>query len=218
MITAVRGGSRLSRKPLLLSFTHSTDLLSLRIDLHLSKLLAETNLLPLVRPLHVTLLKFTTSILTASHSQSEMQQLWVGHGLRFLRRVWGADPAHTPNGNRDVELAALEFAIKVTGSLAELGWGGWKAVGMPLVMRMCVAEKVLELDGQGVLELLAALRRGKKLIAGDTDLVWRGKVEKWLLGKLSRWEVGVGGSAKVGFALLYHLSCRWANHIFRLEN
>jgi U3 small nucleolar RNA-associated protein 20 len=134
-----------------------------------------------------------------------MQQLWVGHGLRLLRRAWGADPPPTPNEDRDVELAALEFAIKLTGSLAELGWGGWKAVGMPLVMRMCVAEKVLELDGQGVLELLAVLRRGKKLSAGDTDLVWRGKLEKWLLGKLRCWEVGAGGSVKVGFAVIITL-------------
>lgn len=57
---------------------------------------------------------------------------------------------------------------------------------MPLACRMRVAEKALELEGQGALELLAELRGGKKLSVG-TDLVWRGNVEKWLLGKLMCW-------------------------------
>lgn len=157
--TAVRQGSRLAQS-------------------HLSALFAEINNLPIVPALHPALLKFASPIFTASE-----MPLWAGPGLKFLQRAWGV---HTDTRDDSTSLA---FALKVHGCLAELGWGGWKLVGLPLVLKMCVVPRVLEEEPRAVLGLLAALRRGKKLSAGDTDLVWRTKVEKWALGRLEAWAV-----------------------------
>jgi U3 small nucleolar RNA-associated protein 20 len=109
--------------------------------------------------------------------------LWVGAGHKYLQRAWGV---HTDTPDESI---SLQFALKVNGCLAELGWGGWKLVGLPLALKMCVLPRVLEGEPRMVLGLLAALRRGKKLSPGDTDLVWRTKVEKWALGRLEAWEV-----------------------------
>jgi U3 small nucleolar RNA-associated protein 20 len=110
--------------------------------------------------------------------------LWVGAGRKFLQYAWGAQTDVLENGNTN-----LQFALKVNGCLAELGWGGWKLVGLPLTLKMCLLPAVLQAEPRGVLGLLAALRRGKKLNGGDTDLVWRTKLEKWALGRLEGWEI-----------------------------
>jgi U3 small nucleolar RNA-associated protein 20 len=110
--------------------------------------------------------------------------LWIGPELKFLQCAWGTQTDVLDNANTH-----LQFALKVNGCLAELGWGGWKLVGLPLTLKMGMVPTVLEAEPRGVLGLLAALRRGKKLNVGDADLVWRTKLEKWSIARLEIWEI-----------------------------
>lgn len=94
-----------------------------------------------------------------------------------------------------MEGSGLLFALQLSGCLAEAGWGGWKLVAQPLVLRMTVAPEVLEAQPRKVLSLLAALKRAKMLGNGEADIVWRERLEKWALGRLKLWEQGEGGEA-----------------------
>jgi len=94
--------------------------------------------------------------------------LWIGLGRKFLERSW-EHPV---------------FAIRVHGALAELGWGGWKLIALPTVLKM--TPQLLETEPRRTIGLLAALHRERKL--GEVDLVWRLKVETWVTSRLINWE------------------------------
>ncbi|KAG5642515.1 hypothetical protein DXG03_002616 [Asterophora parasitica] len=149
----------------------------------LGLLFAEFSSIPIIPSLHAALLKFTTSTFTAAE-----MPLWLGPGFKFLQRAWTAS-LDTKNP------AALHFILKLNGCLAELGWGGWKLVAQPLILKMTVAQGVLEQDPRQVLEFLAALKRMKKLSFGETDLVWREKIEKRTLTRLKGWHQASGKEA-----------------------
>lgn len=114
--------------------------------------------------------------------------LWLGPGLKFLQRAWNTSGDST-------DTATLNFALKLNGILADLGWGGWKLVALPLLLKMTVSPVVLEQEPRKVLEFLAALKRAKKLNAGETDLVWREKIERWTLTRLKNWDRAAGKEA-----------------------
>jgi U3 small nucleolar RNA-associated protein 20 len=143
-------------------------------------LFAEAPTIPIVPEMDTALLKFSTAILMAAE-----MPLWIGPGLKHLQRVWA-----TP--------ATLRFALKLNGCLAELGWGGWKLVALPLLLKTTVSSSVLEQEPKKVLGFLASLKRAKKLSTGETDLVWRDKMEKWVMGRLKVWNKDSGDDA-VGF-------------------
>lgn len=103
------------------------------------------------------------------------------HDGRVLEKAWSG-----PSGGTQSELEAWKFAFQLNGTLAELGWGGWKAIGMPVMFKATgrLADQ-LHTDAIANIEpttllfaFLASLRRMKRLAAGDTDLVWRTRLEK----------------------------------------
>ncbi|KAF8883245.1 armadillo-type protein [Infundibulicybe gibba] len=125
----------------------------------LSVLLAESMQLPLASDQHETLLKFITALLTASD-----MALWLssGRGLFFLARPeW---------------------------MLAEIGWGGWKLIAMPLLLKNTVSPSMLEKEPLRILHFLAALAHSNKLGSGEVDMVWASKVERWILTRLRSWK------------------------------
>ncbi|KAJ7274418.1 hypothetical protein B0H12DRAFT_397816 [Mycena haematopus] len=159
---AVRNGSRLTQK-------HTTALLDAFPSV-LNICLAAPS--PHMR---ATSLRFATALLAASPEANPA--FWMGKGREVLDTVWNAGS----------ETSVL-FAISLTGSLAELGWAGWRAIGVPVILRMSTkiisAKDSDEELQRRILELIAELWRTKKLGAGDGDVVWRNCVESWSVKKL----------------------------------
>lgn len=127
-----------------------------------ASLFAELENLSLTNP---SLLQFAV----ATYTSTEMAS-WLSHGMKFLQRVWGSED--------------FRFAMQLNGALAELGWGGWKLVALPLVLKNSVKPEVLEKHGGRVLEFLARVKKAKKISPGEVDLVWRTRVEKCALERL----------------------------------
>ncbi|KAJ7158771.1 armadillo-type protein [Mycena filopes] len=159
---AVRNGSRLTQK-------HATALLAAFPSVLNTSLPSQS--------LHIraALLRLATALLTASPEANPA--FWMGKGREVLDMVWTAGSD-----------GAVLFAISLTGALAELGWAGWRAIGVPVLLR--VSSKILSAkDGseelqQKTVALIADLWRTKKLGTGDGDVVWRNCVETWGVGKL----------------------------------
>ncbi|KAJ7773254.1 hypothetical protein B0H16DRAFT_1304430, partial [Mycena metata] len=161
---AVRNGSRLTQK-------HATALLA-----------AFPSVLKLSLPspsphIRAGLLRLATALLTASPEANPA--FWMGKGREVLDTVWTAGSD-----------AAVLFAISLTGTLAELGWAGWRAIGIPVLLR--ASSKILTAkDGSEELQrkvvgLIADLWRTNKLGSNDGDVVWRNCIETWGVGKLRR--------------------------------
>jgi hypothetical protein len=113
--------------------------------------------------LQPALLRLATSLLLAGD-----MAMWIGPGRNIIARSW-----------EDVG-----FGIKLTGVLADQGWGGWKMIGLPSVLRM--TPQLLEKSPSCAISLLATLYREKKL--GDVDMVWKQRVEMWVGSRLTEWE------------------------------
>ncbi|TFK26306.1 U3 snoRNP protein Utp20 [Coprinopsis marcescibilis] len=131
---------------------------------------------PITADLHSSLLPFVTSL----YMTSEMAQ-WIGPGLKYLQRLWGL--VERPEHDGD-DAVCLELAINVHGSLAELGWGGWKMVALPSVLKATVRPNILEKEPKKLFEFLASLKHQKKLNPNEADLVWKTKIENCALGRL----------------------------------
>ncbi|KAJ7475832.1 armadillo-type protein [Mycena latifolia] len=159
---AVRTGSRLTQK-------HATSLLAA-----FPSVLAVSLASPSAH-LRAALLRLATALLTASPDANP--SFWMGKGREVLDTVWTATS----------DRAAL-FAISLTGVLAEVGWAGWRAIGVPVLLRMS-SKIVAAKDGDEALQrrtvgLIAELWRTKKLGTGDGDVVWRNCVESWGVRRL----------------------------------
>ncbi|KAJ2918304.1 hypothetical protein MD484_g2111, partial [Candolleomyces efflorescens] len=126
--------------------------------------------------MQAVLLPFATSLFMASE-----MALWLSNGMKFLQRAWGFVERPPRDDGDDF---CLEFALRLNGSLAELGWGGWKLVALPLVLKMSVKPNLLEKQTTKLFTFLAVLRKSKKISSGEVDLVWRTKVEKCALDRL----------------------------------
>lgn len=155
------------------------------LESQLTLLFAELPSMPIVSFLHTSLLKFSVAILMAAE-----MPLWLGPGYKFLQRSW-------TTSIEGEDRTTLHFALKLNGCLAELGWGGWKLVALPLLLKNTVSQGVLEQDPRRVLEFLASLKKANRLNTAETDLVWRDKLEKWTLVRLRDWDLK-GGNEVVG--------------------
>ncbi|KAF7374911.1 DRIM domain-containing protein [Mycena sanguinolenta] len=160
---SVRNGSRLTQK-------HAAALIAAFPSL-LNIYLAAPS--PHIR---AAALPLATALLTASPEANPA--FWMSHGRELLDIVWNNAGSET----------AVSFAISLTGSLAELGWAGWRAIGVPVLLRM-TCKIISAQDGDEDLRrrtmgLIAELWRTKKLGSGDGDVVWRNCVESWSVKKL----------------------------------
>ena len=72
------------------------------------------------------------------------------------------------------------FAIELSGSLCELGWGGWKSFGLPPVLKH--THRGLETVPTKMLRLLAWLAEEQKLTTADA--VWKQRTEGWIEKRL----------------------------------
>lgn len=86
---------------------------------------------------------------------------WATVGKEIIIRSWETD---------------MTFAIELSGSLCELGWGGWKSFGLPPVLKH--THRALEIAPAKMLRLLAWLVEDQKLTAVDS--VWKQRAEGWI--------------------------------------
>ncbi|KAK7469217.1 U3 snoRNP protein [Stygiomarasmius scandens] len=123
------------------------------------------------------LLKFSSSLLMAGD-----MAIWMSHGRHCLSRLWdvGAE-------------AMMPLNLQLHGVLAELGWGGWKMIALPGLLKR--TGKLLEYESQETIRLLASLCRESKL--GDLDLICKKKVNDWVIDWLKR---AVDGTEKMSEA------------------
>ena len=160
--------------------------------------------------LHAAVLRFTTALYTASD-----MALWIGSGRRFLQRSWDeaasdfSDKANAlvdadvdmqpslsseqqqPNAPSQSGSIYTSFTLPFHACLAELSWGGWKLIALPLVLKhtlpLFINVDQDQHDGQlsrFLLAFLAALKRSKKLNPSEVDVVWRERLEKHCLDKI----------------------------------
>ena len=66
-------------------------------------------------------------------------------------------------------LSVPSLDLMLCGVLAELGWGGWKLVGLPSLLS--ATRTLLESEPTLTLRLLASLQNTGKL--GEVDIVWK---------------------------------------------
>jgi U3 small nucleolar RNA-associated protein 20 len=153
--------------------------------------LADLPLIPLSHPaLHPALLRFTTSTFTAAE-----MPLWVGPAYNFLQSLWASK-----------DRSVLKLTLSLNLSLAELGWGGWKIVALPLLLKNTMSQDVLESDPRRVINFLASLKRLKKLSTGDTDFVWRERVERFVTRRLQNWTLSGDAESAVELVDMLALS------------
>ena len=119
-----------------------------------------------------------------------------------MQRSWGLN---RQDGDED----PLLFALKFNGCLAELEWGGWKLVALPLLLKSTVKSDLIEKRPRRLIGFLAALKTAKKLITGETDAVWRARIEKCALDRLRAWKKQDDDS--VGFC---QFTCHLLSSIF----
>ncbi|KAF8641440.1 hypothetical protein AX16_009953 [Volvariella volvacea WC 439] len=178
---SVRQGSRLTAKQI---STLVNTLVNPSLPLHVEKY-------------HTALLKFAVSLLTVSEGDLAM---WAGSGVKFLERVWSlatedvtrAASLTDSNANADTGNGhAWVFALRLSGSLAELGWGGWKVVGVPLTIKATNRATNGDWSSQAgkkrralLLGYLASMKRLKRIGASETDMVWRKRIESLAAGRL----------------------------------
>jgi U3 small nucleolar RNA-associated protein 20 len=129
----------------------------------LTRIASQFPSIPITPLLHTALLKFSTAALTAGDTS-----LWLGPGRKIIERSW----------------ISLEFGINLCGVLGELGWGGWKMIALPSVLKM--TPRILEEEPKKGLRLLNALEKRRML--GEVDIVLKGQVENWVQVRLKNWE------------------------------
>jgi U3 small nucleolar RNA-associated protein 20 len=120
--------------------------------------------LPVTPSTFSILLKLTTAVLMAGD-----MALWMGPGRKIIEKSW-----ETP-----------EYGIRLSGSLAELEWGGWKMIAVPSLTK--AIPRLLESAHGLVLHLLASLRRDGKLWALDSTC--RRVLEEHMCVRLGQWEM-----------------------------
>lgn len=123
-------------------------------------------LLPAAVPSEIqpALLKFSSALLVAGDMAA-----WMSSARTYLGRLWENE-------------SMVEFTLRLHGVLAELGWGGWKMIAQPVLVKNSSKLLAREDDAKKTIRLLAALSRDGKM--GEVDLVWRRKVESWTYKRL----------------------------------
>lgn len=108
--------------------------------------------------------------------------IWLSHGRKVLDLVWSC-----AEKGPDERGLAVPLVIQLHGTLADLGWGGFQMIAMPALIKR--TPRLLEDDKKHTLRLLASLQRNGKLTEKDIDLVWKKKVEEWVIRQLSSWDI-----------------------------
>ncbi|KAF8623398.1 hypothetical protein AX17_007436 [Amanita inopinata Kibby_2008] len=159
------------------------------------------------------LLRFTTALYSASD-----MVLWLSPGRIFLQRSWdeaiscsldkpsphvqsenemqpgiSQGQPETADSQLPVSSGLTRFTLPLHASLAELSWGGWKLIALPLVLKHTL-KLFGSLFGEAkdedihmsrcLIAFLAALKRAKKLSLSEIDIVWRERLEKWCLTRI----------------------------------
>ncbi|KAF5354672.1 hypothetical protein D9756_005618 [Leucocoprinus leucothites] len=157
---SVRQGSRMTQ-------AHHTTLFALSQTLPLNN-----------RTLHPALLKLISALFIASDTS-----LWLGPGLKFLQQAWSSPsvPSSTSPTSTSSSTPSVEFALRLHSILADLNWGGWKLVALPLLLKATRKPENLDADPQLIIDSLAGLVRARKLNVEDVDVVWKENWERWLV-------------------------------------
>ncbi|PPQ91255.1 hypothetical protein CVT25_006372 [Psilocybe cyanescens] len=167
VVCGVRSGSRLT-------------------DNQKSMLFSQLSHLPILPEMHTTLLRYLTPLFFAGD-----MSLWLGPGLKFLQHVWSPTAVEgTANSQEIVPFTEtqLSFTLKFNLCLADAGWGGWKLVASPVLLKSMTKTELglIDKEQRRLIAFLAALQREKKLAApGDLDLVWRRKIQAVILQRLA---------------------------------
>ncbi|TCD65551.1 U3 snoRNP protein [Steccherinum ochraceum] len=163
LVSADHGETERSRRLLeLLTVPSSVRQGSRLSQQQLSTLVTQLQSVPLCDELHDAVLKLTTACLTAGE-----MSLWLGPGRKIIKRVW--------------ERPAL--ALELCGTLGDLGWGGWKMIALPHVLKKTA--ELLDSHTEKTLELLCALYKQGRLEGIDT--AWKNKLQKWVDQRFSSW-------------------------------
>ncbi|KAG7447295.1 uncharacterized protein BT62DRAFT_948312 [Guyanagaster necrorhizus] len=144
---------------------------------HLSQLLTAANSIPITEAVRPSLLKLSAAVLTAGD-----MALSMGLGRRFLEHCWD-HPV---------------FAIELHGALADLGWGGWKMIALPTLLKK--TPLLLENEPVRTLQLLASVHKEKRL--GEIDLVWKQRVEQWVKNRLQNWVMSRESALELQFIVI----------------
>ncbi|KAH8088968.1 armadillo-type protein [Cristinia sonorae] len=129
----------------------------------ISTLLSQFQTLPLTDLLHASILKFTTAVLMAGEMAS-----WLGPGRKVFERVW----------ERPI------LGLELCGALSDLGWGGWKMLALPHVLKR--VPDFLESHPSRTLEMLVSLQKQGRLQGVDAS--WKSKLQKWVDARFSTWD------------------------------
>ena len=194
---SVRQGSRMSRKPLYQWFPQLYNSILPHTEQQLSRLASEFPALlakvqtmrsqtPAIKTqsLEPGLMKCVAALLTAGD-----MALWLGPGRKVLSHSWDV-PA---------------FGTSLHGALAEkeLGWGGWKFIGLQGVLKVsgaALASASATDAGEGLkmkmTALLAGLVRGGRIGEADVDAVWSERVGKWAEDRLTSWVMNMEQSTE----------------------
>lgn len=156
-------------------------------------LFAQLNDLPIFPEIHTTLLRYLTALFHAGE-----MSLWLGPGLKFLQRLWSlpaTDQAGDSHQKSPFTQTQLSFTLKFNLCLADSGWGGWKLIATPVLLKSTIKPELglVDKERRRLVAFLAALQRGKKLGApADLDLAWRRKIEVIVLSRFSEgsWKEG----------------------------
>ncbi len=94
--------------------------------------------------------------------------LWMGPGRKVFERAW-----ERPS-----------FALDLCGTLSNLGWGGWKLIALPHVIRS--VPQLLQSHPSKVLALLSILRNDGRL--DGVDSAWKQRLQSWVDIRFREWK------------------------------
>ncbi|KAG8773650.1 U3 snoRNP protein [Ceratobasidium sp. 428] len=120
---------------------------------------------------------------------------WIGSGRRALDAVW-KDPVE---------------GLRVAGILSELGWGGWKSILLPHVLRR--TPETLASSPTQTLLVLAHLYSAGQL---DVDPVWIARVGSDISKMLQNWNLGDDTTALLNILTLSPLLPNAAPSVSRM--
>lgn len=151
------------------------------------KLYTDLAALPVTAPLHTTLLRYVTSLFFAGE-----MSLWLGPGLKYLQRSWTLPPSTADDAFSGTPLS---FALKLHLCLADVNWGGWKLIALPVLIKSTAKPDLglVDREQRRLIAFLAALVRGGKLgTPAELDASWKTKVENVIIARLTSgaWKAG----------------------------
>jgi U3 small nucleolar RNA-associated protein 20 len=112
--------------------------------------------------LHDTSLRFCVAIFLAGD-----MSFWMTSARKIVEGSW----------------EDTDFAIRLSGALSDLDWGGWKLFVSPQVVKRL--PMLLEENLEQALNLLAVLYRKRRL--EDIEAPLRQKIDSWVSARLRGW-------------------------------